>query len=497
MLKVTERGWWNAATKVIPPGAALAAAFITMATMAISDAPGTFAAADLVAVATAGLLYTASEAGPELRHGTERYRASLHLVAPTAVALAYGPAFALVSFLIVRTCTAMIAASGAPTRGWRAAKFLTNLASGAIPACSVVTASAASLNQNLGPIPSVVVVVATACLTAPIGEAYMNWVIRRATGAKPRTGLATLGVIVTAAVIGGSIGLAGRLGVPVLVASVPALLLALEVTRHSRTSDDFRQLSVAIGLLSDQQTLTGGLSATTEAIADAVRTAVGSTDATIGDTPPDDGSIGVELADGRWLVASGALSTGGFSVHEQTRLDALAGPVLSALLLASSYEAADRRAMTDPLTGLHNRAGMAAAASDNASAVLLIDLDGFKAVNDTHGHAAGDTVLVETAHRLVNQTRSDDLVVRVGGDEFVVILSDLAGPVDAFRVAERIEAALCRPVPHDGTMLEVGASVGVTIIEQDGVEAALARADEAMYARKEERRGRRRNDRVS
>ena len=136
------------------------------------------------------------------------------------------------------------------------------------------------------------------------------------------------------------------------------------------------------------------------------------------------------------------------------------------------------RAYHDPLTGLANRArfqeriaealaGTATPAGagrreDGAAvAVLLIDLDGFKLVNDTAGHAVGDVLLQVVAERLLNATRGSDLVARLGGDEFAVLLTNVRGDVDATVVAERIVVALGRPVPVHGTTVVVGTSVGI------------------------------------
>ncbi|HEY0777832.1 MAG TPA: EAL domain-containing protein [Gemmatirosa sp.] len=130
------------------------------------------------------------------------------------------------------------------------------------------------------------------------------------------------------------------------------------------------------------------------------------------------------------------------------------------------------RAYHDALTGLANRARFQdqvaqaierATASDTAAsvAVLLVDLDGFKLVNDTAGHAAGDALLKEVAGRLRHATRGCDVVARLGGDEFAVLLDTVHAEEDALLVAERIVAALARPIAVHGTSAVVGASVGI------------------------------------
>ncbi|TFV56653.1 sensor domain-containing diguanylate cyclase [Geodermatophilus sp. DF01-2] len=150
------------------------------------------------------------------------------------------------------------------------------------------------------------------------------------------------------------------------------------------------------------------------------------------------------------------------------------------------------RAGTDPLTGLVNRAEfwhrltVATAAIDPGAcpAVLFVDLDGFKAVNDVLGHAAGDELLVAVAGRLSNAVRSGDCVARLGGDEFAVLL----GAADAERlrrVGDRLVDALREPVRLGGRTAAVTASVGGTLaIPGDTPETLLHRADTAMYAAK-------------
>jgi diguanylate cyclase (GGDEF)-like protein len=145
------------------------------------------------------------------------------------------------------------------------------------------------------------------------------------------------------------------------------------------------------------------------------------------------------------------------------------------------------RADHDPLTGLPNRRVLrqrlviTLARPDRAGALLFCDLDGFKAVNDRHGHAAGDEVLREVARRLRRSVRERDLVARLGGDEFVVVLTDLAAVPDS---VERVEAALAEPFA--GTEAPLRAAVGVAVFPGDGATVAdlLDAADRAMYAAK-------------
>jgi diguanylate cyclase (GGDEF)-like protein/PAS domain S-box-containing protein len=151
---------------------------------------------------------------------------------------------------------------------------------------------------------------------------------------------------------------------------------------------------------------------------------------------------------------------------------------------------------TDDLTGLANRRAlqrMLAAALERARAhdvavgVLMLDLDGFKGVNDRFGHAVGDAALREVAARLRRSVRERDMVSRTGGDEFVVVLADLSPEEHAAHdAAQRVEAAFAAPLVLDGERLHLHAAVGVACFPDDGrdLEQLLAAADRAMYARK-------------
>lgn len=146
----------------------------------------------------------------------------------------------------------------------------------------------------------------------------------------------------------------------------------------------------------------------------------------------------------------------------------------------------------DDLTNLPNRAlffdrlrQAQAQAQRNRSrfALLFVDLDGFKDVNDTHGHDAGDALLRETGQRLAACVRASDTVARVGGDEFTVILQEVTAGEDAGQVADKIIQALDQPFDLSGKECRVGASVGISLYPDNGedVETLLSRADTAMY----------------
>lgn len=166
----------------------------------------------------------------------------------------------------------------------------------------------------------------------------------------------------------------------------------------------------------------------------------------------------------------------------------------------------ERLAMYDPLTGLANRTLLGRRIDDAlgladrghpAPAMLVLDLDGFKAVNDSFGHAVGDLLLVEVARRLTAVLRDTDTVARLGGDEFAVVV-DTAGwvPTDtgggpAMEIADRIVDALRGPIKAGGHTCWVGASIGIRYAHPGEDAGTLLRdADTAMYAAKSESRGR-------
>ncbi|HEV3124646.1 MAG TPA: GGDEF domain-containing protein [Candidatus Dormibacteraeota bacterium] len=156
-------------------------------------------------------------------------------------------------------------------------------------------------------------------------------------------------------------------------------------------------------------------------------------------------------------------------------------------------------ALHDALTALPNRtllydrlevAVRGAERDDECVAVLMVDLDGFKAVNDTYGHRFGDLVLHEAAIRLSSALRESDTIARFGGDEFVVVLPG-AGEDDARGTWARMLASLAAPLIIGGVELRLGASIGVAMypLHAKDVEGLLAAADRAMYAEKHAREG--------
>jgi diguanylate cyclase (GGDEF)-like protein len=116
-------------------------------------------------------------------------------------------------------------------------------------------------------------------------------------------------------------------------------------------------------------------------------------------------------------------------------------------------------------------------------AILFLDLDGFKLINDTYGHDAGDEVLKESALRIKKTIRLEDAAIRLGGDEFVVILGELTDSKHANMISAKITEALSAPILYNGTELYVGASTGIAIYPENGedIPTLLRSADTAMY----------------
>jgi diguanylate cyclase (GGDEF)-like protein len=165
------------------------------------------------------------------------------------------------------------------------------------------------------------------------------------------------------------------------------------------------------------------------------------------------------------------------------------------LRLMESEALLRKMAHHDHLTGLANRSLLdesllqaieRAKRNKSKIAVLLADLDGFKPVNDNHGHDVGDELLKVIANRLKATVRSSDTVARIGGDEFVLLLDTIKGPHDAVHMAEKALAAISETVNVRGAELRVSASIGVAIFPDDGMEAEtlVKHADRAMYSAK-------------
>ena len=185
-----------------------------------------------------------------------------------------------------------------------------------------------------------------------------------------------------------------------------------------------------------------------------------------------------------------------FGAEELHFLQATSSVLSTALQRIDSEARLAYLAQFDPLTGLPNRALLAdrfsqmivhARRRDSPLAVLFIDLDEFKAVNDTLGHAGGDGLLRQIAVRLQSAVRTGDTVARISGDEFVIVLTDLVRPEDAALIAQKIIDGLGTPVDVDGKEVFVTASVGIAAFPADGsnAETLIGAADAAMYRAKQ------------
>ncbi|MDA3038489.1 MAG: EAL domain-containing protein, partial [Actinomycetota bacterium] len=166
-------------------------------------------------------------------------------------------------------------------------------------------------------------------------------------------------------------------------------------------------------------------------------------------------------------------------------------------IFASARMALNNRneAHRDQLTSLPNRRMFeehgalmleGATAAKDLAAVIQLDLNGFKRVNDQHGHRYGDIVLRTTADRLTAAKRADELVARFGGDEFAIIVRSINSAEDAKRIADRLLRAISHPIEHEGLTLQVGGSFGVAIYPEhaDDLASLLHHADQAMYRAK-------------
>ncbi|MFC3535731.1 diguanylate cyclase [Couchioplanes azureus] len=211
-------------------------------------------------------------------------------------------------------------------------------------------------------------------------------------------------------------------------------------------------------------------------------------------------ALAVPLVSHDGLVGVVLLGGDGFDDTAREVAAALASQGMSAYANAGLFARVQELATTDELTGVHNRRHFyslattllnAAARNNHELAAVMLDIDNFKAVNDTYGHGVGDDVIREVARRVTQSIRVCDVLGRYGGEEFAVILPDLdeGGP----DLAERIREAIAdTPVPTRDGALPVTVSVGITHLhpDDDGLDQVLARADHALYRAKQGGRNR-------
>ena len=201
----------------------------------------------------------------------------------------------------------------------------------------------------------------------------------------------------------------------------------------------------------------------------------------------------IQAIEGKVQDASDKLTD--VNVALEAEVDARHALEAQLLTLTQDEQAARHAALHDALTGLPNRTlfenrlehGLAQARRhDRTLAVMFLDLDGFKKINDVHGHDVGDAVLRITADRLKEHARDDDTVGRFGGDEFVYLLTEIDGDPAAELVAQKIAEAIQRPCKLRVGELLINSSIGIAIFPRDGTTAGalISCADKAMYQAK-------------
>ena len=195
------------------------------------------------------------------------------------------------------------------------------------------------------------------------------------------------------------------------------------------------------------------------------------------------------------ILGAHSRTTRRFQPHEVDFLRAVANIVAEALARGAAEARVRHQALHDPLTGLANRTLIMeriehwlarTQRSSSQGAVLFLDLDSFKSVNDRHGHSVGDKLICAVAERLGRTVRASETVARVGGDEFLVLCEELGDDHEALNLAERLLGALHRPIELAGIEEQITASVGLVISDGSSTPDALIRdADTAMYRAKE------------
>lgn len=200
----------------------------------------------------------------------------------------------------------------------------------------------------------------------------------------------------------------------------------------------------------------------------------------------------VRHAEGHWRWHSASISA---LYDDRGKLDAVIGIVRDITDSLRDREQLAQMALEDPLTGLANRVRLSSLLQQAISeadpdstlfAVLFLDLDGFKPVNDNHGHETGDRLLVQVARRIVSALRRPDVAARFGGDEFVILLQELSDPQEAMAIAERIARKVSQSFRIEDLEITISCSIGVALFPADGTEQRelILNADQAMYRAK-------------
>lgn len=201
-------------------------------------------------------------------------------------------------------------------------------------------------------------------------------------------------------------------------------------------------------------------------------------------------------ADGQTLWVLNAIAGGG--EHDDGRYGSFVAQFLDVTDTRQAHQALSELALLDPLTTLSNRRAVLehmAAVLDHTPrrgtslAILYVDVDRFKVINDRYGHLVGDAVLVEIAARMRKCLRQEDAVGRLGGDEFLAVLPQMTSRADAVAVAEKLRAAVARPIEAQGRTVRATVSIGLTMATAgESPEAIISRADGLLYDAKSEGR---------
>ncbi|MGI8901071.1 MAG: putative bifunctional diguanylate cyclase/phosphodiesterase [Nocardioides sp.] len=277
--------------------------------------------------------------------------------------------------------------------------------------------------------------------------------------------------------------------------AVPLVTLLIATHSVTRGTENARRLTVLFDAAVRAQTLSDTRQVLDALIDDAKRL-LRLEQVEVRSTPPSPHEVGAELQDGRrdrWLVAPGRHRARSTQAADQQALEAMVAVSSDAFARLRLTEDMTHLARHDLLTNLPNRgllldrvehALLLSRRRGTRIALLFVDLDGFKPVNDRFGHAAGDAVLIDFSGRLTDCVRQSDTVARLGGDEFAILLEDVR-PVEVDVACRRILKALSSGAHVSGHTLTLSASIGVAFGElTDSSESMLRNADLAMYEAK-------------
>lgn len=280
-----------------------------------------------------------------------------------------------------------------------------------------------------------------------------------------------------------------------ILLGIPLATLLIATRAVTRGRENARRLSVLFDAAVRAQTLSDAPQVI-DAVADDARKLLRIGRVEVRDTPPGPAELGAQLHDGRddpWVVAPRRQRARSTTTADKQALEAMAAVASDAFARLRLTDEMTHLARFDMLTDLPNRrllldrvkrALQLSRRDETTIALLFIDLDGFKPINDRFGHAAGDEVLVDVADRLGRCVRERDTVARLGGDEFAVLFEGVE-PVEVAVACERILAALRAGVHVAGHNLLLGASIGVAYGDgQETAETMLRKADLAMYEAK-------------